>query len=213
MLGNNITIGHPLPSVVRGVLIMAAVAAIAAPVVVPTDAAAQSDRQRAKRTNVYVQGDSLTVGSKSAIRRKLRKGVKNVWVDAQVGRHTSYGLARTKQAWAAKNSRVWVMALGTNDAPSASTMKHHVRTSLRAAGKNRDVVWVTIRRPGTYATVNRMLRSYASSHRRLYVVDWARYVRHHRATLGPDRVHATPHGYEVRATMIARKARRLARAG
>lgn len=183
------------------------------PIVAATDASALTDRQRAQRTSVYVQGDSLTVGSGHAIRRKLRRNVNHVWVDAQIGRHTSTGLARTKYSRAARRSRVWVMALGTNDAPSTRTIRRQVRASLRASGKKRDVVWVTIQRPGQYGRVNRMLRSYAKSHRRLHIVDWAAQVKRNPWLLAGDRVHATPRGYEVRAAMIAKKARHLARTG
>ena len=213
MSRSSITIRQPLAPLARGVVAIAAIAAIATPVVAATDAAAMTDRQRAQRTNVYVQGDSLTVGSSQAIRRKLRRSVNRVWVDARIGRHASTGLARTKRSRAARRSRVWVMALGTNDAPSKGTVRRQVRQSLKASGKKRDVVWVTIQRPGKYGRVNRMLRRYAKSHPRLHIVDWARYVKRHPRLLARDRVHATHRGYDVRAAMIARKARHLARTG
>lgn len=213
MRRSRITIRQPLTHLARAAVAFATVIALATPVVTPPDAAAQTDRQRAKRTNVYVQGDSLTVGSRKAIRRKLRKSVRRVYVDARSGRHTSTGLRRTKRSRAARRSRVWVMALGTNDAPNRRTVRRHVRASLKASGKKRDVIWVTIQRPGGYKPVNRMLRRYAKSHKRLHIVDWARYVKRHPRLLARDRVHATHRGYNVRARMIAKKARHLARTG
>ncbi len=213
MRRSSITIRRPLAPLARGVVAIVAIAAIATPIVAATDAAALTERQRAQRTNVYVQGDSLTVGSGPAIRRKLRKSVNRVWVDARVGRHAYTGLARTKHSRAARRSRVWVMALGTNDAPSARMLRRHVRASLKASGRKRDVVWVTVQRPGGYSRVNRMLRRHARSHPRLHVVDWALHVKRNPWLLAGDRVHATHRGYDIRATMIARKARQLARTG
>ena len=171
---------------------------------------ALTSAQRAKRTKVYVQGDSLTVGSATDIRRLLKGRVKQVSVDARIGRHTTTGLSRTRASQSAKRARVWVMALGTNDAPSHRTVKKQMSQSLKMAGKQRQVIWVTLERPGNYERVNRMMRTFGARHPRLHIVDWAKETRKNRSILAGDRVHATHTGYRIRASMISRKAQELA---
>lgn len=171
---------------------------------------ALTSAQRARQTRVYVQGDSLTVGAAPYLRRMLKGRVKGLSVDAHIGRHTSTGLSRTRGSASARRAGVWVMALGTNDAPSPRTVKRQVRQSLRLAGRNRSVIWVTLVRPGGYESVNRMLRKYAQRQPRLHVVDWAKQTQQNRSVLAGDRVHATSEGYRIRAAMIAREAQVVA---
>lgn len=180
-------------------------AAVAAPQPTPAQLSAQG-----KRTSVFVEGDSLTVGAANGLRRRLSPHVKRVGIDAQVGRFTATGLQRVSRASRAQHSRVWVLALGTNDGPSSYLLKQKVRRSLRMAGPHRDVVWVTIKRPGGYQGVNRMLRAMDARYDNLHVVDWARAVTRNPGLVGGDRVHGTARGYEVRAQLIADKALSLA---
>lgn len=177
----------------------------------PAGAATAKERRVAKHTKVYVQGDSLTVGSGPGITRRLTPSVRRVAVDAQVSRPTSVGVARTLSSAAARASRVWVIALGTNDAPSPSYIRAQIKRTLNAG--DRQVIWVTIVRPGGYAKVNRMMRQQARKRPRLHVVDWARAVQQNRSLIGGDGVHATSYGYEVRAALIAAEARSLAQRG
>lgn len=169
-------------------------------------AATQKEIQRARHTNVYVQGDSLTVGSASALRRTLGPNVADVTVDAAIGRFTGTGLARTSHDRRARNARVWVIALGTNDSPDPSTMRRSVRRSLRMAGSNRHVIWVTLQRPGPYGRVNKMLRRLAATTPRLHIVDWARLLNARSGLLAYDNVHATAAGYRARARIISQEA-------
>ena len=174
------------------------VSVAAAPQPTPAQLAAQG-----RRTSVFVEGDSLTVGAASGLRRRLGPHVKRVGIDAQVGRFTSTGLSRVARASRAQHSRVWVLALGTNDGPSASVLRRNVKRSLRMAGPDRDVVWLTIKRPGGYQRVNRELRRLDARYENLHVVDWARTVTRNPGLIGGDRVHGTARGYEVRAKLIA----------
>jgi lysophospholipase L1-like esterase len=108
---------------------------------------------------------------------------------------------------------VWVLALGTNDAPSPHNLRQHVRRSLRMAGPHRHVVWLTIKRPGGYHRVNRVLRAMDARYETLHVVDWARAVSRQPGLISGDRVHGTARGYEVRARLIADKTLALTRKG
>lgn len=194
-------------------LIAAALAALMAiPMLgAPAQAATKAEKARAQNTNVYVQGDSLTVGAGPYLRQKLGNDVHNVDVDAQVGRFTATGMSRLAGSASAKRAKVWVVALGTNDGPDPSALKRHVVRSLQLAGQNREVIWLTVQRPGGYGRVNAMLRQLDQQADRLHVVDWARHVHVHRGLIGSDGVHATAYGYQVRADMIAQTARELAR--
>lgn len=189
------------------------VAAIALTVgVVPlANAASPAERAEGRRSSVYVQGDSLTVGAGPYIKQQLRTGVKDVAVDAEVGRFTATGMRRLAQSGSAQRSKVWVVALGTNDAPDPRSLRRHVVRSLKLAGPQRQVVWLTVQRPGPYGRVNTMLRRLDRQADRLTVVDWARRVQDHPGLIGGDGVHATATGYRVRGAMISETALRLAR--
>lgn len=149
--------------------------------------------------SVFVEGDSLTVGSSSAIRLNLRSVFRRVTVDAQVGRNTPSGIGRLH---AGRNARVWVVALGTNDAPSPYTMRRHVRTVLKRAGQ-RPVLWVSVWRSPAYRKVNRMLSAMDARDVQLSVLRWDRFIRQHPRLLAADGIHLTPAGYQVRGRMIA----------
>lgn len=184
--------------------VMAAVLTSATLVSAPVaQAATPAEQAQARRTAVYVQGDSLTVGAGPYLKQDLRGDVKRVSVDAQIGRFTSTGMKRLAQSGSARGAKVWVVALGTNDGPDPRALKRHVSRSLALAGPTRDVIWLTVERPGPYGRVNRMLLQMDQSNERLHVVDWAKYVRKHPGALGSDGVHATSHGYQVRAALIA----------
>lgn len=182
-------------------------------VAAPASAATKAEQQRARHTSVYVQGDSLTVGASPRIKARLRHHVRSVGVDAQVGRFTATGMSRLAHDSRADRARVWVVALGTNDGPDAGRIKGYVLRSLRLAGPQREVVWVTLVRPGGYERVNRMLRALDRKADRLHVVDWARTVGRNPGLIGGDGVHGTTRGYRVRGDLIANTALRLAQLG
>ena len=194
-------------------LIAAAVAACAGTVVAvaPANAASPAEMAEGRRSSVYVQGDSLTVGAGPIIKQRLRGDVKDVSVDAEIGRFTATGMQRLAHSGSARRAKVWVVALGTNDAPDPGSLRRHVVRSLELAGPQHQVVWLTVQRPGPYGRVNAMLRRLDRQADRLTVVDWARHVHDHPGLLGSDGVHATATGYRVRGEMISDAARQLAR--
>lgn len=167
--------------------------------------AAKAKKQRAlkvKRSNVFVVGDSLTVGCKGSIRGSLKRKTRSVAVNAQVGRYTPAGISLLRSS-KAKRAHVWVVALGTNDGPNAGATKKNVRKVMRMAGK-RQVVWLTIVRPGKYERVNTALKQMDRRYSNLTVADWARVVKKNKRLLAGDRVHMTAHGYKVRGKYVAR---------
>ena len=154
---------------------------------------------------LFVEGDSLTVGSSAAIKANLRSEFRRITVDAQVGRNTPTGVGRLR---AGRNASVWVVALGTNDAPSPTAMRRHVRTVLKRAGQ-RPVLWVSVWRSPAYGKVNRMLSTLDAKSTQLAVLRWDLYIRQHPRLLAGDRIHLTPAGYQVRGRMIADAVRAL----
>lgn len=159
----------------------------------------------APRGMLFVEGDSLTVGSSTAIRNSLRGDFRRVKVDAQVGRNTPTGISRLT---AGRKAKAWVVALGTNDAPDRRTMRRHVKTVLRQA-RNRPVLWVSVWRSPAYAGVNRMLSKLDRRHTQLSVLRWDLFIKEHPRLLARDGVHLTPAGYQVRGRMIADAVRAL----
>ncbi|MFN8126768.1 MAG: hypothetical protein U0R64_09715 [Candidatus Nanopelagicales bacterium] len=203
-----------LPQLARVTAALGAVAALAVGgLAAPAQALTKAEKQRGMRTSVYVEGDSLTVGAGPVIKRKLRSGVRSVGVDAEIGRFTATGMSRLARDSRAKRARIWVLALGTNDGPDPAALKRHVNRSLRLAGPKREVIWLTVVRPGGYGKVNRMLRATDKKAGRLHVVDWAKAVDRNPGLIGGDGVHGTSRGYEVRGSMIATTALQLARRG
>lgn len=156
---------------------------------------------------VFVEGDSLTVGSSAAIKRSLRSDFRRITVDAQVGRNTPTGISRLA---AGHKAKAWVVALGTNDGPDPRTMRRHVKTVLKRAG-DRPVLWVSVWRSSAYGKVNRMLSRLDKKRTQLAVLRWDSFIRKHPRLLASDRIHLTPGGYEVRGRMIAEALRSLMR--
>lgn len=166
--------------------------------------AAQAKKMRAlkvKRSDVFVVGDSLTVGSKQSIRSGLKRQTRSVAVNAQVGRYTPAGISLLRSGQA-KRAEVWVVALGTNDGPNAGIAKKNVRKVMKMAG-NRQVVWLTIVRPGKYDRVNTALKQMDRRYSNLTVADWAQVVKKNKRLLSGDRVHMTAYGYKVRGKYVA----------
>lgn len=156
---------------------------------------------KVKRSKVFVVGDSLTVGSKRSIQSNLKRQTSSVQVNAQVGRFTHAGIPILRSSQA-KRANVWVVALGTNDGPNAGTAKRNVRKVMKLAGK-RQVVWLTLVRPGKYERVNAALKQLDSRYQNLTVADWANVVKQNKRLLAGDRVHLTAHGYKIRGQYVA----------
>ena len=154
---------------------------------------------------LFVEGDSLTIGSSSAIKANLSADFRTITVDAEVGRSTPTGISRLN---AGQSANVWVMALGTNDAPDPVTMRRNVKVVLARAG-TRPVLWVSVWRSDSYAAVNRMLSRLDRKSTQLAVLRWDRFIRKNPGLLARDGIHLTPQGYEIRGRMIADAVRAL----
>jgi hypothetical protein len=166
-------------------------------------------RLRARAPRVFVNGDSLAVGTKPYLPRDLPGWP--VGQSASISRHAPQGVAllRSKGRGLA---RIVVMQLGTNDDPRATdAFRQAVRATMHIAGRDRCVVWPNIVRPrvaGTsYAGYNAVLAAENRRRDNLFVVNWTRMARRHPYWFGPDGVHPNATGYAARAAAIAAKVR------
>ena len=182
-----------------------AAGAVVGALVMPTLGPAAVSAAPAPKGVLFVEGDSLTVGSSSAIKANLRSDFRRITVDAQVGRNTPTGVSRLG---AGRDASVCLVALGTNDPPSPWAMKKHVDTVLKRAGK-RPVLWVSVWRSPAYGKVNRMLTRMDRGSSQLSVLRWDLFIKQHPRLLAGDGIHLTSAGYQVRGRMIADAVRAL----
>jgi len=162
---------------------------------------------RAAGRTLYVDGDSLSVGTGWYLANFLPGWTLRGTV--RVSRHASEGVAAVEErAREGLLERVVVVDLGTNDDPSAvSSFRSGVLSVLRAAGPSRCVIWSTINRPPyngiSYEGYNTVLRALDARYRNLHVFDWARLAHAHPEWFGSDGVHPDSTGYRTRASGLA----------
>jgi lysophospholipase L1-like esterase len=169
---------------------------------------ALASQSRSASRTLYVEGDSLSVGTGWYLPSHLRG-----WTlrgTSVVSRHASEGAAAVvERAREGLLERVVVVDLGTNDDPSAvRSFRGYVLDVLRAAGPSRCVIWSTINRPPydgiSYDGYNTALRVLDRANGNLRVFDWAAMARAHPQWFGSDGVHPTTSGYKQRAAALAR---------
>ena len=165
-------------------------------------------QQRSAARTLYVDGDSLSVGTGWYLSTFLPGWTLRGTV--AVSRHASEGAASVEaRARQGLLERVVVVDLGTNDDPSAiGTFKSYVLGVLRAAGASRCVIWSTINRPPyngiSYDGYNAALLGLDQRYRNLHVFDWAALAHANPQWFGSDGVHPTNAGYRARAAALAR---------
>ncbi|MEK6276412.1 MAG: GDSL-type esterase/lipase family protein [Actinomycetota bacterium] len=166
-------------------------------------------RKHHRRPRVFVNGDSLAVGTRPYIPGRLHRF--RVRQSTSISRHAPQGVAILRGL--RKFPRVVVMSLGTNDDPrQVDAFRAAVRSTVHMAGRRHCVVWPNIVRPAvagrTYSGYNAVLAEENRRHRNLRVVKWTRMVRRHPYWIGSDGVHPNADGYRSRAAAIAREVRR-----
>jgi hypothetical protein len=165
----------------------------------------------AGRGTLILVGDSLAVGIRSALPAQLPGW--QVTVDGRVSRPLAEGmsvLAATPVP--SDGSAVLAISLFTNDDPThTSQLQAAVSRTLSRVGANGCVVWATVARPPvdgvSYDAANTLLRRLARADSRLKLVPWAEQTAAQPSLLGPDGVHPTPAGYQLRARLYAQAAR------
>lgn len=179
----------------------AAAKAAAARAAAAKAAAVRAGNARLRNSRVFVVGDSLTVGAEPYIVNGLGSTVAHVSVNGRVSRPTDEGVSLLSSS---SPSRIWVVALGTNDEADPVATRHWVDTVMARAGKNRKVIWLTLVRPGNYGVVNAEIKRLDARYSNLYVIDWAAQVARNPQWLGGDGVHMNSTGYRYRGEAIVR---------
>ena len=176
----------------------------------PAPPVAQPSPPAAARHSLVLIGDSLAVGIKPLLPRLLPGWT--VSVDGRVGRPLAEGMAILAHTpLPSDGSTVLAISLFTNDDPTHLTaLQQAVQTTLARVGARGCVIWASIvSHPVggvTYARANALLERLAAQDPRLQLVPWARAVKESAGLLGPDGVHPTPQGYELRAQLYAQAA-------
>ena len=160
---------------------------------------------RARAPRVFVNGDSLAVGTRPYLPRALPG-----WPVAQstsISRQAGEG-AGVLRAQGRNLAQIIVVSLGTNGSAGATGyFRDAVRALMRVAGSGRCVVWANIVRPGAYERLNAILAEENRRRRNLLVFDWVSMAREHPGWFAPDGVHPNATGYKARARGIAAKVR------
>jgi hypothetical protein len=159
---------------------------------------------------LFVNGDSLAVGTRPYLPRALRRW--GVTQSVSISRHAPEG-ASVLRAYGRGLPRVIHVSLGTNDDPRAlSSFRSSIRAVMGVAGPRRCVVWANVVRPpvagASYAGYNRVLAQESKGRENLRVVNWARLVRENPSWLAGDGVHVSATGYQARARRVAESVRR-----
>ena len=151
-------------------------------------------RQPVPGWQVTAIGDSVMLASAP----ELHDALPGIYIDAQVSRQMSAGLAVVRTlAHRGKLRHVVVVGLGTN----GTVTDGEIRELLREIGPTRDLVLVNTfeARPWEHAD-NRVISAAASRYPNVVLANWLVTIDHRQGLLWGDRIHPRPRG----ATLYAR---------
>lgn len=159
---------------------------------------------------VFVVGDSLTVGAEPWLATAVAaRGWRLTGVDARVGRPVPEGLNVLRRRARSLPATV-VVALGTNNlGASDEDIDRWVATARRFVGEERRLVWVNLAlrddgsgRQARYEAINAALAR-AGQRWRVDVLDWDRWVDRNGVTTKADGIHYEDGAYRLRALFYA----------
>ena len=189
--------------------------------IVPTSTATATNQR--PRARLYVQGDSLTVGTLEECDNPClplataQRGMRlSPAPNARVGRSVSEGLAVMAHT-SALPARV-LIALGTNDWEAGSSAAGSwVKQARLIVGPSADIFWVNLAMEGhryrrfpeinsglvSGSTADNVRQARRGARGRSYVLDWASYATTHHLHPGSDGVHYSSAIYSLRARFYA----------
>jgi hypothetical protein len=174
----------------------------------PTPATAPAEAAAAVE-EVFVVGDSLTVGVEPWLAGDMAShGVRLVGVDARVSRPVDEGLAVLRSAGERLPSTV-VVALGTNNLSATRTqIEGWLRTARQLVGDRR-LIWVNLsvdldKAPhlDRFEQINAAIAAAAPRYG-IEVADWDRWSADYGVTTRPDGIHYEDRAYRLRAWFYA----------
>jgi lysophospholipase L1-like esterase len=149
---------------------------------------------------VFIEGDSLTVGMAPYLPDLLSSAGWAVTLDGQVGRDTATGIGILAQR-APEIRGTLVVALGTNDPPDVRLFSDRIDEVMQVAAGHR-VIWVSIARNG-WDDLDAALLAARSAWPNLQVLDWRPVIAAHPDMLAGDGIHLTQAGYQLRSQVVA----------
>jgi hypothetical protein len=147
-------------------------------------------------TPVFLLGDSLAVGIADLL--TAAEPNRSVTVDALEGRSTTTQDQLLTYS-AATTAPIWVVSLGTNDAPEEFPAA--ARELLTLAGPSRCVLWFDVHRASTQDGINATLQRLAQQHPNLHLLQWNDLANANPLWFGPDGIHPAQEGYVARTTL------------
>ena len=118
--------------------------------------------------NVSFIGDSITVGSESAILDKFT-GLTSDNINARVGRAWAEGV-NIAQNTSGTLKDIVVFALGSNNTDGLTTAM--IDQAISTIGNNRTIVFVTNYGPNDYSANNDLFKKYAKENSNIIIADW-----------------------------------------
>lgn len=146
--------------------------------------------------NLTIIGDSITVGSETALQDKFTS-LKPEQINAAVGRTWQEGISIASSI--ALNDIV-VFALGTN---SANLTQSDIEAAIQTIGNNHTIVFVTNYGTADYTSNNNLFKQAAKDNPNIVIADWASTVSQNpELYLASDHIHPTSSGQQLFAETI-----------
>ena len=147
--------------------------------------------------DITIIGDSITVGSTSAI-KEVFSDITDDQIDARVSRPWAEGLQIAKKM---ELKDTVVFALGTNNVSLTSS---DIDELISIVGSNRTIVLLTNHGPAGYEINNALFEEYAKQNSNIILADWNTEVSKDPSKyLASDDVHPTAEGAKLFAQLIS----------
>jgi peptidoglycan/LPS O-acetylase OafA/YrhL len=145
---------------------------------------------------VTAVGDSVMVASAAA----LESAMPGIYIDAQVGRQMSTGLAVIQSLAANGTLRHYVVVgLGTNGTVAAA----QIRQLRRIIGPDRDLILINTFGPMSWESAdNAVLSAAARDRAHVVLANWHQAIAKHTRLLWPDGIHPRPSGARLYAHVV-----------
>jgi peptidoglycan/LPS O-acetylase OafA/YrhL len=161
----------------------------------PTSACPQTRAEKVPGWQVTAVGDSVMVASTAA----LVSAMPGIYVDAQVGRQMTAGLAVLQSLAASGELRHYVVVgLGTN----GTVTDAQIRQLRRIIGPDRDLVLIDTFGPMSWEPAVNAVLAAATRYSHVDLADWHQAIADRTYLLWPDGIHPQPSGAKLYARVV-----------